>query len=286
MLSPRSPKCSSNCSSSRSSSGSPNRILSDSSSTNENYPKKEQHVQMVKSVVYQCNNCLFQTDKKSLMNRHSRVHLADKRKTMEDCVNESNELTKKSIKIEQQDPQRLKPSNNEESQKSYCNDCDIQFSSVSTYQHHRNNYCQKYKTIEAVVSVDQSNTTKNDEKKVSQRSNEETKHSKKSLNPLRMADMVYFPMFKLNEQETPSASNYANLKNENMVLKQFLQSNTKLIQQMNSMQMRQSKIPIDLSIKDNDKKQRQLQNQLSVINMHMMSNIMPNIKFPLIKTQP
>lgn len=38
--------------------------------------------------------------------------------------------------------------------KSYCKDCDIQFSSIKTYEHHRNNYCQKYKTIEAVVPVE------------------------------------------------------------------------------------------------------------------------------------
>lgn len=40
---------------------------------------------------------------------------------------------------------------------SYCKDCDIQFSSIKTYQHHRNNYCQKYKTIESVVPIDVSN---------------------------------------------------------------------------------------------------------------------------------
>ena len=40
---------------------------------------------------------------------------------------------------------------------SYCKDCDIQFSSIKTYQHHRNNYCQKYKTIESVVPVDVTN---------------------------------------------------------------------------------------------------------------------------------
>ena len=100
---------------------------------------------LIKSVIYQCNSCLFQTDKKSIMNRHSRVHLAQKRKAMEEpnkpVVEPATQVEeKKSPTVEKQ---------------SYCTDCDIQFSSINTFQHHRNNYCQKYKTIEAIVPLDQ-----------------------------------------------------------------------------------------------------------------------------------
>lgn len=326
MLSPRPSKYSnSNCSlsssepSSRSSSGSPNRVCSDSSDNankSNDYPIKKQHVQMVKSIVYQCNSCLFQTDKKSLMNRHSRVHLADKRKSMEDCTDATNELNnnKKSNIIELINTVTNYEDNTKKVEKSYCSDCDIQFSSVNTYQHHRNNYCQKYKTIEAVVTVEPPPPPK-----VLTHSHEGTKKTA-SPNAVRMGDMVYLPMFKLNEPEITKTSSfppsYVNLKNENMVLKQFLQSNTKLIQQMNSMQMKQqaklpSLSPLDLSNKDNDKKQQLLQNQnynpatsslfnghafhhqhhlasnslFSTMNMHMMSSMMPNLQFPLIKNQ-
>lgn len=48
--------------------------------------------------------------------------------------------------------------------KSYCTDCDIQFSSVTTYQHHRNNYCQKYKTIEAIVPLDKASGSSQEKK--------------------------------------------------------------------------------------------------------------------------
>ena len=66
---------------------------SNNNSTNNNNTKEEKTsiissdvngLQLVKSVIFQCNSCLFQTDKKSIMNRHSRVHLAQKRKAMEE----------------------------------------------------------------------------------------------------------------------------------------------------------------------------------------------------------
>jgi len=145
-------------------------------------------VQLMKSTLYQCNSCLFQTDKKSIMNRHSRVHLAQKRKSMERLCSDnsynynveesklkkfplSDETTsctfqqQEQLKIlnkseigEKKDQNDSKPDSNQNH--SYCSDCDIQFSSIITFQHHRSNYCQKYKTIEAIVHVDLKNGNK------------------------------------------------------------------------------------------------------------------------------
>ncbi len=148
-------------------------------SYNEERSSNRTDVQLVKSTIYQCNSCLFQTDKKSIMNRHSRVHLAQKRKSMESFSSDQNsnadelkprqnsqdqeEIT--SVVIQKQcdilknfgnselkEQKDSKP--NDSQNQSYCSDCDIQFSSISTFQHHRSNYCQKYKTIEAIVPVD------------------------------------------------------------------------------------------------------------------------------------
>ncbi len=108
------------------------------------------------------------------MNRHSRVHLAQKRKSMEDLLennnsdlssNESGSSKIPKLDNHQEDKvhteklaheSKLLTMSNHKKQ-SYCTDCDIQFSSVSTYQHHRNNYCQKYKTIEAILPLDKAN---------------------------------------------------------------------------------------------------------------------------------
>lgn len=144
-------------------------------------------VRLVKSVIYQCNSCMFQTDKKSIMNRHSRVHLAQKRKSMEDLLENNNcDLTgsesgsNKIQKFDINNNSKLRDverpieksgiaSADEQSKlKSYCTDCDIQFSSVTTYQHHRNNYCQKYKTIEAIVPMDKASGSSQEKKAVIQ----------------------------------------------------------------------------------------------------------------------
>lgn len=110
------------------------------------------------------------------MNRHSRVHLAQKRKQMEELstventtnssvlsskkpnlINESP-ITAAAAVINDDSSSSISTSSaqNDKSM-SYCKDCDIQFSSIKTYQHHRTNYCQKYKTIESVVPVDVTN---------------------------------------------------------------------------------------------------------------------------------
>ncbi len=137
----------------------------------------DNQMQLVKSVIFQCNSCLFQTDKKSIMNRHSRVHLAQKRKAMEESSSTvvptsspsgSADLIKENLTAikrikndcteETSKKNEIKKEEEEEATNSYCKDCDIKFSSASTYQHHRNNYCQKYKTIEAVVALDSNKT--------------------------------------------------------------------------------------------------------------------------------
>jgi hypothetical protein len=119
-----------------------------------------QNVQLLKSVIFQCNNCLFQTDKKSIMNRHSRVHLPQKRKQMEENVNAAS--NNNSLSTDQSEslllPDSLETAQNDKT-KAYCKECDIQFSSIKTFLHHRNNYCQKYKTIEAIVPVEVVPTT-------------------------------------------------------------------------------------------------------------------------------
>jgi hypothetical protein len=120
-------------------------------------------INQIKNVIYQCNSCLFQTDKKSIMNKHSRVHLPQKRKAMEESTlqnNNNNSLSDSSEKFLTENNQSLQnlvtnylsdKQNDDtlnEKTNSYCKDCDIQFSSMKTYLHHRNIYCQKYKTIE------------------------------------------------------------------------------------------------------------------------------------------
>lgn len=127
-----------------------------------NLNENSSSVQLLKSVIYQCSYCLFQTDKKSAINRHSRVHLPQKRKQMEEessssslTKTDSSEslITRDSIKSKSPILSPVSSDVNDKT-KSYCKDCDIQFSSLKTYQHHRDNYCQKYKTIESVVSVE------------------------------------------------------------------------------------------------------------------------------------
>ena len=131
-----------------------NSNVNSNTSNNDNI-NNNKLVKMIKSITYQCNSCLFETDKKSIMNRHSRVHLPQKRKAMEELcdtpkLNEVNpDITR---------PPAVTPSTSPttDKSKSYCKDCDIQFSSITTYQHHRNNYCQKYKTIESFIPLDSS----------------------------------------------------------------------------------------------------------------------------------
>ena len=137
-------------------------------------------VQLLKSVAYQCNYCLFQTDKKTAMNKHSRVHLPQKRKEMEELAQSLSQsptqqhqsafstFASKTSLLGQPDLSSFKESDtlkteaqavstselsNDKTQ-SYCADCDIQFSSMKTFLHHRNNYCQKFKTIESIVPVE------------------------------------------------------------------------------------------------------------------------------------
>lgn len=125
------------------------------------------------------------------MNRHSRVHLAQKRKQMEESstgnnsssadftvsssssstqnvsascssalMNNSNQGVNLAGSVNSSSSSSAAVVSNDRS-KSYCKDCDIQFSSIKTYEHHRNNYCQKYKTIEAVVPVEVSSSSNN-----------------------------------------------------------------------------------------------------------------------------
>lgn len=86
------------------------------------------------------------------MNKHSRIHLPQKRKAMEEAplndLEANANVSIDSIKsnVEQFDTKSKAQSG------SYCSECDIQFSSLKTFLHHRNNYCQKFKTI--VIPVD------------------------------------------------------------------------------------------------------------------------------------
>ena len=137
--------------------------------------------QLVKSYIFQCNSCSFQTDKKSLMNKHSRVHLPLKRKAMEESSaelrgDETSESNPAHDNDEADHAEGVKSASVQETQrnllnkpqlnllaldktKAYCQECEIQFSSIHTFMHHRNNYCQKYKTIEAIVPVEPKNAS-------------------------------------------------------------------------------------------------------------------------------
>ena len=137
------------------------KILSNSLEIeNNSRPNTTGDIQLLKSVIYQCNNCLFQTDKKSIMNRHSRVHLPQKRKQME--MQQTDSASSPSAAFMQTNKNgssslstaKATMEDDNENNTTYCRDCDIQFSSVKTYMHHRTNYCQKYKTIEAIVPVE------------------------------------------------------------------------------------------------------------------------------------
>ena len=136
---------------------------------------------LVKTEIYQCSYCTFTTDKKCTINKHSRVHLAQKRKAMEELNSSSKDLKdtnenknidtssssnsycpkklfikvkdKKSNDFDNQGEQvaKMPTSRTSSLNQTYCNECEIQFSSMKTFMHHKTHYCQKYKTIEAVL---------------------------------------------------------------------------------------------------------------------------------------
>lgn len=64
---------------------------------------------------------------------------------------------------------------------------------------------------------------------------------KGSLGPVQMGDMIYLPAYKVSDQQQQQqAINKSKLiEHENMVLKQFLQSNTKLMHQISLLQAQQ-----------------------------------------------
>jgi hypothetical protein len=229
-------------------------IISSSASENEDLTNKISHlnqiktpqqniikslngVQLVKVDMYQCNYCLFQTDKKSAMNKHSRVHLPQKRKEMEESspTSPSNQCTTSSVSS--------LLNKETDMTNSYCSECDIHFSSMKTFLHHRNNYCQKFKTIESIVPLEmttkaniESTTTPPSSSfniesssylkrnSVINQMETETENEFKSnpkfsenhdilLNPtntvavappgaLRMGDLVYLPIYKLQNTST------------------------------------------------------------------------------------
>lgn len=239
--------------------------------------KKDDQTQLIKSVIYQCNSCLFQTDKKSIMNRHSRVHLAQKRKAMEESsATQQNEQVNKQPLINKRNE-----SNNEHI--SYCKDCDISFSSTVTYQHHRDNYCQKYKTIEAVVALEKST----DSKPKSPQPKEAVKliqnkdqiktnvvplnHSVQSPQPplqgappgaVQMGDLVYIPVYKVNNQNKFSVP----------IIKEDLpqrpnSSDASLMRNL-------SNSPLDLSLKNQN------------LNFTQQQQITNNIKQSIIQADP
>ncbi len=115
--------------------------------------------QLLKSVIYQCNSCVFQSDKKSIMNRHSRIHLPLKRKQMEEsCISPQifieptlNQTSPGSSTVNQSYEFN-------DDLDSFCRECDIQFSSFKTFRHHRLNYCQKYKAIESMIKIEAGQT--------------------------------------------------------------------------------------------------------------------------------
>lgn len=64
---------------------------------------------------------------------------------------------------------------------------------------------------------------------------------KASLGPVQMGDMVYLPAYKVSDhhQQQQALDKSKLIEHENMVLKQFLQSNTKLMHQMSLLQAQQ-----------------------------------------------
>jgi hypothetical protein len=146
---------------------SPTHDITASTSTNEN---RNDPSTLVKTEIYQCNHCLFTTDKKALMNKHSRVHLPQKRKAMEDLNSSHGAKEAKPDDHIDEDHDRLRQHDTNPNQilttqsknQSYCTECEIQFSSMKTFLHHKTHYCQKYKTIEAVLPAceQQQQTTK------------------------------------------------------------------------------------------------------------------------------
>ena len=288
--------------------------------TTTNSSQSLNNIQLFKSVIYQCNNCLFQTDKKTAMNRHSRVHLAQKRKQMEELQQPAAVQNKSSTpsittppdtsaNILQAQKTIAIPDllNNNDKSKSYCKDCDIQFSSIKTYQHHRNNYCQKYKTIESVVPIEMATAAESAQKvilpkpqpdELSNKLMETTTPAKLSKllvvsnqmptkssftnddeesnsidlvktngsnllqtnvitphippNAVRMGDLVYLPIFKLNRPAPPE-----NINNTTTSGSQFYQQNLnkEIIDENNNCNNNNNNFtkPLDLSKNSHEK---------------------------------
>ena len=139
-----------------------------------NHQQQNDFLNLVKTEIYQCSYCTFTTDKKCSINKHSRVHLAQKRKAMEELYNSNKEMCevnndntiistinhninnnkpliklkeKKHIDIEKQSENTKVSSsliiNLNDRNQTYCNECEIQFSSLKTFMHHKKHYCQK-----------------------------------------------------------------------------------------------------------------------------------------------
>ena len=228
---------------------------------------ENREVHLLKSIMYQCNYCLFQTDKKSAMNKHSRVHLPQKRKEMEEMAASAcspNSISSSRVNMEP-DEQRLagkhlsrlddqqeqnKYAHNQEQTKqqqnaadlndrtkSYCSDCDIQFSSMKTYLHHRNNYCQKFKTIEAIVPVELSSNKpsmpaekiNNEKFNTKPKQNEPNKNSSLQLiSPQQAVKLSSNPEPPLSYIKTPAQTFLASTNSEVLMP---IKSKTNLVQQ-------------------------------------------------------
>ncbi|CAF0885033.1 unnamed protein product [Brachionus calyciflorus] len=224
---------SSSSSSSDESSSSNSRSSSPINKTQNN--ESNSNIHLLKSVMYQCSMCTFQSDKKSAMNRHSRIHLPQKRKQMEESTN--GKMTE--------------PIDNDinDKEKSYCKECDIHFSSIKTYLHHRNNYCQKYKTIESVmpIQVTLPETIKKPQPITPQLPPQ----------PIRMGDLLYLPVYKINES-----------KNEPQVSKPIDLSVSK-----SQVEEADANLPLDLSLKKPESKGFQPVGKNSSSNFSLVNSL-------------
>jgi hypothetical protein len=88
------------------------------------------------------------------MNKHSRIHLSQKRKEMEEAPTYSTSITNETDLEKSNILQNVSDQKYSKTLESFCKECDIKFSSVKTYNHHRMNYCQKYKTLESLTPIE------------------------------------------------------------------------------------------------------------------------------------
>ena len=109
--------------------------------------------------LYPCSYCSYSADKKVSLNRHMRIHSGPQQPNIptqagSNCPSNSNNNSSASIPTEE----ALESSSSRDGSgkieggtalERYCNDCDIQFSSIKTYRVHKQYYCSTRHVLKA-----------------------------------------------------------------------------------------------------------------------------------------